>query len=129
MCDVTHHALRLKSYKVTFHRPYDDHVAGRGSQRVDEGAENRHGHVGGEAAAAVLGVRTLAQPHGRAAARRVGGGHAAAVVKDLGKREKPQCGGKDHPIIIWSTSLYLQTTNNMNLCFVYGDASEPNIFL
>lgn len=69
------------------HRPYDDHVAGCGSQRVDKGAENRYSHVGGETAAAVLGMRTLAQLHGRTAACWVGGGHTAAVVKDLVKRE------------------------------------------
>lgn len=70
------------------HRPYDDHVSRRGSQRVDEGAEDRHGHVGGETAAAVLGMRALAQLHRCAAACWVGGGHTAAVVKDLVERGK-----------------------------------------
>lgn len=75
------------------HRPYDDHVARRDSQRVDEGAEHGHGHVGSEAAAAVFGVGTLAEPHRRAAARRVGRRHTAAVVKHLVGREKLQCSG------------------------------------
>lgn len=66
-------------------QPNDDHVTGCGSQSVDEGAEDGHGHVRGETSATVLGVGTLAQPHRCAAARRVGGGHTAAVVKDLGR--------------------------------------------
>lgn len=65
--------------------PDDDHVTRSGSQSVDEGAEDRHGHVGGEASAAVLGVRTLAQSHRGGAARWVRGRHAAAVVKHLGR--------------------------------------------
>lgn len=76
---------------ISRHRPYDDHVARCGSQRVDEGAEDRHSHVRGEASAAVLSMRTLAQPHGRAAACWEGGGHTAAVVKDLVEREKVRC--------------------------------------
>jgi len=77
---------QLSQVPSRVHRPYDDHVARCSSQRVDEGAENRHSHVGGETAAAVCGVRTLAQPHGPAAACWEGGGHTAAVVEDLGKR-------------------------------------------
>ena len=66
------------------HRPYDDHVAGCGPQRVDEGAEHRHGHVGGEAAAAVLGMGTPTQLYRCTAACWEGGGHATAVLKNLG---------------------------------------------
>lgn len=44
-----------------FHRPYDDHVARCGSQRVDKGAEDGHSHVGGETAAAVFSMGALAQ--------------------------------------------------------------------
>lgn len=76
--------------KKTSCQPNDDHVTRCGSQSVDEGAEDGHGHVRGETSAAVLGVGTLAQPHRRAAARWVGGGHAAAVVKDLGRESVTQ---------------------------------------
>lgn len=92
-CTVT---LTFPVVNISRHRPYDDHVARGGSQSVDEGAENRNSHVRGETSAAVLGVRTLAQPHGRTAACWEGGGHAAAVVKDLVKREKLQCSGKTY---------------------------------
>lgn len=70
------------------HRPYDDHVARRGSQTVDKGAENRNGHVGGETAAAAFSPGTLAQLHGQTAACWEGAGHTAAVVKDLTKKQK-----------------------------------------
>lgn len=67
------------------YRPNDDHVTRSGSKRVDEGAEDRNGHVGGETAAAVLCMRTLAQLHRRGGAGWRGCGHTAAVVKDLEK--------------------------------------------
>lgn len=71
------------------HRPYDEHVTRRDSQRGDKAAENRDSHVGGETAAAVLGMGTPAQPHRHTTACREGAGHTAAVVKDLIKREDP----------------------------------------
>lgn len=72
---------------LSFYRPYNDHVARCGSQSIDKGAENRYGHIGSEASAAVLGMRALAQSHWCTAACWKGGGHTGAVVKDLGKRE------------------------------------------
>lgn len=66
-----------------FRQPYDDHISGCDSQRVDEGAEDGYGHVGGEAPAALFGLRTLARPHGPTAIGWGVVGHAAAVVKDL----------------------------------------------
>lgn len=72
---------------VCFYRPYDNHIARSGSQTIHKGAENRYSHVGGEASAAVLGVRALAQPHRPTAACWKGGRHTAAVVKYLGMRE------------------------------------------
>lgn len=72
---------------LSFYRPYNDHVARCGSQSIDKGAENRYGHIGSEASAAVLGMRALAQFHWCTAACWKGGGHTGAVVKDLGKRE------------------------------------------
>lgn len=72
---------------LSFYRPYNDHVARCASQSIDKGAENRYGHIGSEASAAVLGMRALAQSHWCTAACWKGGGHTGAVVKDLGKRK------------------------------------------
>lgn len=86
---------------ISSHRPYDDHVARCCSQRAYKGAENRYSHVRSETSATVLGLRTMAQIHRCTAACWVGGGHTAAVVKDLVKRKR-HCN-----VVVGPTSLYL----------------------
>lgn len=94
------HPHRTVSKFVTvFHRPYDEHGSGCDSQRVNEGAEDRYGHVRGEAPAALLGLRTLARPHWLTAVCWGVVGHAAAVVKDLLEKCKHETQKKQLPFL------------------------------